>query len=158
MAGFLSWINGNFNVIQTIGIIGSLWTGILVSHREAKAKEADTLCTLAEQHRELWSEAIQKADLQRVLRPDADVGVKPATLAEEEFLNLVIVHWLKSWRIAKAGGIITAKELGVDAGKFFSLPLPRAIWEKTKKSRNPEFVRFVERAVERGGQLSAAGS
>jgi hypothetical protein len=37
--------------------------------------------------------------------------------------------------------------LALDAGEFFSLPLPRAVWEKTKKFRNPRFVRFVERAM-----------
>jgi hypothetical protein len=39
------------------------------------------------------------------------------------------------------------KELADDVREFFSLPLPRAVWEKTKKNRNRRFVRFVERAL-----------
>jgi len=147
MAGLSSWVDGNFNVIQTVGIIGSLWMGILAAHREAKAKEVENLLTIAAQHRELWSEAVQRPDLQRVFQTDVDVVAKSATVAEEEFLNLVVAHLLTSWRIAKAGGIIPEKELGVDVREFFSLPLPRAVWERTKKSRNRRFVRFVERAM-----------
>ena len=79
------------------------------------------------------------------------------TVAEEEFLNLAFAHFQTSWRIAKAGGIITLGELAIDAHDFLDLPLPRAVWEKTKRFRNPRFVRFVEQAmnlktaVENGG-------
>ena len=68
-------------------------------------------------------------------------------LAEEEFLNLVMAHFLTSWRIAKVGGIITLKELAADVQEFFNLPLPRAVWEKTKAFRNQRFVKFVEHAL-----------
>ena len=122
--------------------------GILAAHREAKAKEVENLLSIADHHRELWDEAINKADLQRVFQTDVDLSANPVTVTEEEFLNLVITHWLTSWRVANAGGIITVKELGIDASGFFSLPLPRAIWEKTKRTRNPKFVRFIERAIE----------
>jgi hypothetical protein len=60
----------------------------------------------------------------------------------------VIVHFQTGWWLAKSGGITTLGELKADARSFFALPLPRAVWEKTKGIRNRRFVRFVERAFQ----------
>jgi hypothetical protein len=117
------------------------------ANRDARAKEIDNLLSLSEQHRELWRAVPQRKDLSRIFRPDADVLPTPATVEETEFLNLVIVHFQTGWRIAKNGGLTTLKELGADVRGFFSLPLPRAVWEKTKAFRNRHFVRFVERSL-----------
>jgi hypothetical protein len=38
-----------------------------------------------------------------------------------------------------------------DVRSFFSLPLPKAVWEKTKIFQNQDFVKFVE-MCRRGGQ------
>lgn len=122
------------------------------ANREAKAKEVENLLTLSEHHRELWGAVPQRKDLERIFLADVDAELKPATVAETEFLNLVIVHFQTGWRIAKAGGITTLEEMTADVRGFFSLPLPRSVWEKTKEFRNPKFVRFVERAMKRGGR------
>jgi len=58
------------------------------------------------------------------------------------------VQYQITWSIAKTGGLVTLKELAADMRGFFSLPLPRAVWEETKRHRNPEFVQFVTRAIE----------
>lgn len=52
-------------------------------------------------------------------------------MAEAEFLNLVIVHFQTGWWIARAGGITALKEMKADIWSFFTLPLPRAVWEDT---------------------------
>ena len=109
--------------------------------------EIQNLLTLSEQHRNLWKEAYQREELQRVFREDVDLLGTPATVAEEEFLNVVIVQFQVGWHVGKAGGIITTRELSADVRGFFRLPLPRAAWEKTKAFRNPRFVRFVDRAL-----------
>ncbi|MDR3564511.1 MAG: DUF6082 family protein [Negativicutes bacterium] len=151
MGAFSSWVDGNwFNLIQTLGIMGSLCLTAAASNREAKAKEVENLLALAEHHQELWSGAAQRKDLERVFQPNADTQSKPATAAEMEFLNLAFVHFETSWWIARSGGIVTLEELRTDAHSFLALPLPRAVWEKTKQSRNREFVQFVDRAIEAG--------
>jgi hypothetical protein len=148
MGALSSWMDGNwFNVIQTVGIIGSLWLATGAANRDARAKEIENLLSLSDHHRELWHAIPQRKDLERVLQTDADVLLTPATVAETEFLNLVIVHFQTGWWIARAGGMTTLNEMKVDVGGFFSLPLPRAIWEKTKKLRNQRFVSFVEKAM-----------
>jgi hypothetical protein len=157
MAGFFSWIDGNFNVIQTFGILGSLWLAVAVGRREAKAKESENLLTIAEQHEQLWSRAYARKDLERIFLADADLS-QPISIAEAEFLRLVVSHFQTIWLIARAGGLLTLHELALDAGEFFALPLPRAVWEKTKQTRNPKFVRFVDRALDRCGRLTDAGA
>jgi len=148
MAGFDSWAEANwFNIIQTVGILGGILLAAAAANREAKAREIQNLLTISEHHREVWTELLRAAELQRVLQPDADVVGKPPTTREEECANLVIVQFLKSWRVANAGGLLTLKELGADVRGFCSLPLPRVVWEKTKAFRNQRFVRFVERAL-----------
>ena len=150
MASLYPWVEGNwFSIVQTVGVMGSLCLAAAAANREAKAREIENLLTISEHHRELWKGVYQRQDLERIFRADADVQTSAITVAEEEFVNLVIVHFLKGWRIAKIGGITTLDELATDVRGFFSLPLPHAVWEKTKTTRNPRFVRFVERALEK---------
>jgi hypothetical protein len=148
MGGISSWLDGNwFNLIQTVGIMGSLWLAAAAAIREAKAREIENLLTIAQNHRELWSGVYQRRELDRIFQMDADVKTIPVTVAEKEFLNLVMVHYQMGWRIAKAGGITTLTELAADVRGFFALPLPRSVWEKTKANRNPRFVLFVEQTL-----------
>jgi hypothetical protein len=148
MGALSSWVDGNwFNVIQTVGIIGSLWLATAAANRDARAKEIENLLSLSEHHRELWKAIPQRKDLGRVLQANVDVRLTPPTVAETEFLNLVFVHFQTGWWIARAGGMTTLKEMKADVRGFFSLPLPHAVWEKTKKMRNQRFVNFVERAM-----------
>ncbi len=159
MGEFPAWVEGNwFNLIQTAGIMGSLWLTASAARREAKAREIENLLVISEHHRELWAGVHQKPELERIFKEDSNPVAEPPTVAEEEFLNLVFLHYQTTWRIAKIGGIITEKELAADVRGFFSLPLPHAVWEKTKSRRNQQFVRFVGRALEPGGHLNRAGT
>lgn len=148
MGELSTWLGGNwFNLIQTIGIMGSLWLTAAAASREAKAREIENLLTISEHHRELWAGIHQRRELERIFQENPEVLSSSITTAEEEFLNLVMAHFQTSWRIAKVGGIITLKELAADVRRFFSLPLPCAVWKKTKKFRNRYFVQFVEKAL-----------
>ena len=148
MDGFSSWIDSNwFNIIQTVGIMGSLLMTAAAANRDSKAREVENLLTLNGQHRELWSGLIHQTELQRILKSDADVLNIPVTAAEREFLNLVFVHFQTGWTIAKSGALITLEEMKSDVREFFSLPLPRAVWEKTKSFRNRQFVKFIQVAL-----------
>jgi len=148
MAGFPSWFENNWSsVVGALGIIGSLLLTMSAARREAKSREIENLLTLSDHHREVWNSLRERPELDRILRTDADVLAKPITAAEEESVNLVMVQYLTAWRVAKAGGIVTLEELAADARGFFSLPLPQAVWKRTRSTRNPKFVRFVDRAI-----------
>lgn len=154
MTGSYSWVAENWSAaVGAVGIIGSLWMAILAAHREAKAREIENLLTISDHHRELWNAIQQKPGLSRILKSDVDISAAPVTTAEEEFVNLVMVHFLTTWRLARSGGIIAEGELMADVRGFFSLPLPQVVWEKTRQFRNPKFVRFVERALNRHARL-----
>jgi len=148
VAETIAWIEINwFQVVQTVGIMCGLWFTAASFRQAAKAKEAKNILALSEQHRALWSEARQREELLRVFQAESIVLNSPITTAEEVFLNEVIVHYESGWQMAKAGTVLTLKSLAADIQGFFNLPLPRAVWEKTKKFRNPKFVRFVEDAM-----------
>ena len=148
MAGITPWLDGNwFNLLQALGIIGTLLFAGIGVHREAKAREVENLLTLAAHHRELWSHFIGKKELERVFNPSVNLNETPPTVAETEFLNLLIVQIQTGWRIATGGGITSLNEMQSDIQGTFSLPLPRAVWEQTKRFRNRKFVRFVEAAL-----------
>jgi hypothetical protein len=100
-----------------------------------------------ERHRALWSETHQRKDLERVLLKEVDLAAQPMTVAEAEFIDSAILHFETGWRLEKIMKRGEMKLLARDAGEFFSLPLPHAVWEKTKQFRNQRFVRFVERAI-----------
>jgi hypothetical protein len=148
MVEFGAWTEANwFNVFQTVGIVGGLILAAAAAVREARAREIQNLLTISDQHREVWSELLMSPELKRILQRDADISAEPPTSREEASVNLVIVQYLKAWRIARMGGLLTLKELAVDISGFFSFPLPLAVWEKTTRFRNRRFVRFVEQAL-----------
>ena len=66
----------------------------------------------------------------------------------------IVQHFETGWRVEKIMKRGELKFLARDAANFFRLPLPRAVWEKTKVFRNPKFVRFVERAMTRPKDMS----
>ena len=80
---------------------------------------------------------------------------RPLTIEEDLFMRRVILHFETGWRIEKIRNRGELSLLSRDIGEFFSLPLPRAAWEKTKEFRNPKFVRFVERALKKENQPAA---
>jgi hypothetical protein len=155
MVWFPLWIESNwFNVIQTVGIVGSLWMGAAAAHREAKAREIENLLTITTQHRDLWAQAQTRKDLRRVLQSDVDVQKSPLTQQEFIFLNSVIVHLELGWLMSRSGAAIKMRELENDLRGFISLPLPRTVWEKTNEFRNQQFVKFVEGALTGGADSS----
>lgn len=143
-----SWLDGNwFNLVQTVGIVGSLLMAAGAASREAKAREIENILTLSGHHQSLWSSIAEKPELQRIFNNNPDALTNPVTVNEELALNEIFAHYLTGWRVASAGGITTLRELSDDVADFFALPLPHAVWEQTKKHRNKRFVRFVENAL-----------
>jgi hypothetical protein len=102
MVAFSSWAAENwFNLFQTLGIMGSLWLAAVAAHHSAKARDSENLLKISEHHRELWREARQRPELQRIFLSDDSVFAKPLSVTEEVFLNEVILHFQTSWRISQ---------------------------------------------------------
>jgi hypothetical protein len=142
------WFRDNwFPVLQTIGIVGGLvFTGISI-RQATSARKASDLLALTEQHRELWNQIYTRPGLERVDAKSVDLLANPITVAEERFLNEVIVHFQLGWQLARRGSLLSLETMRADAGTFFNLPLPKAVWQNTRGARDPEFVQFIEESL-----------
>ena len=98
-------------------------------------------------HRDVWTEFYRRPELKRVLSDRADVGQDEITREEEIFINLVVLHLSCVFYARKTGLVFKLEGLRRDVGWFFSLPIPRAVWSKTKLLQNDDFVMFVETCV-----------
>ena len=150
MTPFLAWLDTNwFSLLQSLGIAGGLLFTAVTVHRDAQHRHVSNMLTLLEQHRDLWSEVHTRPELARVMATEVDLVTRPLTVAEERFLNLVIVHFHTGWQLARDGVIHSLAVMAADAQGFFSLPLPRAVWDQSKAQREPDFVHFVDAALSR---------
>ena len=151
-----------FSIAQTIGIGGSLiFYGIScqqqanaqkeqaeAQRQQAKAQDTQNFIAFTDRHHLVWSEAYQKPELERVFHAKVDLQATPPSVAEEQFLNVIFVHYETGWQVAKNSYERYLKPLARDAANFLSLPLPSAVWEKTKSARDPQFVEFVDDAIQ----------
>ena len=141
---------------EIVGILGGVIFGaggLAISNitlsRNTKATELDNFAGLMQMHRDLWEGASQRPELKRIFEKDADVSNVGPTVQEEEFLNIAFGHFQFGWGIAKSSAFVTLDELRDDLHDFFSFPLRRVVWKKLTSGRNSEFIRFVDREIER---------
>lgn len=141
----LHWITQNwFDILSAVGIIGGLFFTAISLRSETKTREIANLLTVTTNHREIWKEFFRQPELSRVLDASVDLATEPITHLEREFVNFVILHLSSVYYAMKDDVIIRLDGLRKDAGSFLSLPIPQAIWEKTKVFQNKDFVVFVE--------------
>ena len=139
------WLLQNwFNFLSAIGIIAGLVFTAVSLRSETKTRRVANLLTITANHREIWKEYINDAEVTRVLDPVADLVRQPVTRGEEMFVNLVILHTNSAYYAMKDQLVVKLEGLRRDVAQFFSLPIPKAIWENTKLVQNDEFVDFVE--------------
>jgi hypothetical protein len=147
VGGVARWLTDNwFTLLQSVGIFFGLVFAGLSFRRDARARQTSDLLSLTEQHRELWSELHRRPDLGRVLRKEVDLLSAPMTEAEEEFLNVVCVHFYTGWLLAKSGALplLSMEAVASDVRSFFALPLPRFFWRNARSGRDTRFVEFVD--------------
>lgn len=145
----ISFLHENWlNLAQTISLLGGGLLAMVVFLRENRGRKLGHFLTLAQQHRELWSEAHRRPELARIFQSEVDLIANPISPVEEEFLYLVIVHFQTGWLLANDAAFLDKRNMAADAKAFFSLPLPRTVWNATRADRDPKFVRFIERALE----------
>ena len=145
MGTYFHWLSDNwFPLIQTLGIIGGLVFTALSIRQSTNARKASDLLALTEQHRHLWNEVYSRPGLTRIYEEKIDLLANPVTVSEERFLNEVIVHFQTGWQLSCHGSLLTLQAMRADASTFFKLPLPHAVWQQTKKARDPNFVHFIE--------------
>jgi hypothetical protein len=145
MAG---WISDNwFNLLSAVGIIASLLFTAVSLRSETKTRRIDNLLDLTESHRELWTTVFDHPELSRVLDATADLSKQPITLAESLYVGLAIQHLGSAYQAMKSGIAIRQDGLCDDIKTFFSRPIPKTVWEKSKTLQNKDFVGFVQTSL-----------
>lgn len=144
--GFLEWASHNwFSLLQSAGIIGSLvFTGLALRLDTKERRTANELA-ITQAHRELWTNFSKRPELSRVLDPLADLATRPVTTQEQMFILQLVVHLNTALDVLKAGRLEDSDEtLRKDIRWFFSLPVPKAVWEQVRARQDAAFVRFVD--------------
>lgn len=118
-------------------------TGAASLRSETKTRRVANLLTITANYREVWKEFFHSAELIRLIDPSADVVKKPVTPAEKYFVNMIISHTSSMYEALKDELVTKQDGLRRDVGSFLSLPIPQAVWEKTKVFQNADFVAFV---------------
>jgi len=146
--GAWEWISQNwFDLFSSVGIIGGLWFTAVSLHSETKTRRVANLLTITANHREIWKEFFGKPELVRVIEPSADVTKKPISPAEEFFVNMIVSHTSSVYEALKDDLVIKQENLRRDVKSFFSLPVPKAVWHKTKLLQNQDFAAFIDSSL-----------
>jgi len=143
--GFSEWFGQNwFIMLQSVSIIGSLLFTAVSLREGTKAQRISNLLTMTDHHREIWTQLYSRPELSRVLDPEADVERSPVGEEEEVFINLLILHLNSAYQAMNEGLFLKPEGLRKDMHRFFSLPVPKAVWERNKAFQDKTFVSFIE--------------
>lgn len=144
----MGWIGENwFPLMQSAGIVAGLLLPVVALRRDAAGRRTANLLALGQQHRELWTQAVERPELCRIFRDSVDLLTQPVTPPEFEFMNMVIHHFNTGWELAKQGEVLTLETMSLDVATFFCLPIPKSVWKETRDRRDPQFVAFIEECL-----------
>jgi hypothetical protein len=142
------WFTENwFNLFSSLGIIGGLWFTAVSLRSETKTRRIANLLTITANYREVWKEFFRSPELARVIDPAADVTKQPVTPAEEMFVGLIISQMCSVFYATNDELLIKLEGSRRDMKLFFSLPVPKAVWTKSKLLQNLDFAAFIESSL-----------
>jgi len=142
------WLTENwFNLFSSLGIIGGLWFTAVSLHSETKTRRIANLLTVTANYREIWKEFFHSPILARVIDPAVDVTQSPITPVEELFVGLIISHINSVFYATNDALVVEWEGLRRDVGLFFSLPVPNAVWQRTKLLQNQDFAAFIDSSL-----------
>lgn len=148
MGDMAQWLAENwFNLFSSLGIIGGLWFTAVSLHSETKTRRIANLLTITANYREVWKEFFRSPELARVIDSSADVAKQPVTPAEEFFVSMIISHISSVYEALKDELVTKQEGLRRDVKSFFSLPVPKAVWNNTKLLQNQDFAAFIESSL-----------
>jgi hypothetical protein len=148
MRGMTQWFAENwFNLFSAVGIIAGLWFTAFSLRSDVKTRQVANLLTITANHREIWKQLLDNQKLERVCDANADTSKQPITDAERVFVTLVILHVNSVYYAMNGQLVVKYEELRRDISEFFSLPIPAAVWRKTKPLQNHDFADFIESSL-----------
>lgn len=149
MGDMEQWLANNwFNLLSAVGVIASLLFTAVSFRSDTKTRRVANLLALTANHRELWKQYLNQPTLARVLDASADVASQPLTREEEIFVNMVIHHISTAYHATHDELLTKLVGSRKDIGQFFSLPIPKAVWTKTKLLQNQDFAAFIDSSLQ----------
>ena len=143
--GVLYWLAENWlNLAQTIGIVGGLVFTAHALRRDEKARTITNTIAVNEQYSRIWHEFYERPELARILKKDVDLNKQPVSNDEALFVKTLLLHLDVVRRTMKAGIFVKIQGLQKDIRDFFTLPIPKSVWETIKPFQDGDFVAFVE--------------
>ena len=149
MGGMEKWLAEHwFDLFSTLGIIGSLCFAAVSLRSETKTRRIANFLSITANYREIWKEFLNQPKLARVLDAAANVERQSVTADEELFVNMVILHISTTYYAMNDELLMKLEGSRKDIAEFFSLPVPKAVWVKTKLLQNHDFASFVNSVLE----------
>jgi hypothetical protein len=141
----LRWMADNWvTMLNAVGVVGGLFFTAAALHSQTETQRVANLLTITANHREIWKEFFRRPELARVLESSVDLTIESIAPEERIFVNMVTLHTSSVFESLKNELVTKQEGLRCDVWWFFSLPIPQAVWEKTKLLQNDDFVEFVE--------------
>ena len=149
MAGMGKWLTENwFTLLNAVGVVGGLFFTSISLRSETKTRKISNLLIMTSNHREVWKELLNRPHLARVLDESVDVSKQPITPEEWKFVSFVVLHTSSMYEALKDELVTKQQGLRRDVAAFFSLPIPKAVWEETRPFQNDDFAAFMESCTE----------
>lgn len=145
MEFLLHWIKEHgFDLMGVLGIVASLGFTAFSFKKDESSRRIGNLLALTAAHRDIWSQLFTRPELARILEPEVDLVRKPVTNEEALFVTFLLLHLNATWQAMEEGVFRTRQAVARDIRWFFSRPIPKSVWEKSKAFQDPKFARFVE--------------
>ena len=143
----IRWMSQHgFDLLSAAGIVSGFLFTSASFRADTRSRRLANLITLTQQHRDIWEKTLQKPHLHRVTDPKVELGITPITPEESQFVVLLILHlycWFRALQNREVRGV---EGLSRDMKLFFSLPIPRRVWEEKRAFQDRDFVEFVDKA------------
>lgn len=155
--GIGEWVVQNwFGLLQTVAITTGLFATVHNIRVDRRERMVTTQFRIAAADREIWSRLADNPRLDRVLREDVDLSRSPMAIEEELLVQFLILHLRATFKARQAKMDFADDQIGLDMRSFFTLPIPREVWRRSRQFQDSDFVEFVERSIEPSGSPDRA--
>ena len=146
--GIGEWFLQNwFNLFSVIGVIGGLTFTAISVRSDTETRRIGNLLTLTNNQRQLLQVFYQKLELSRILDSSADTESLTVNRGEKIYTSALIQHLASTFRAMKSDLTVKPEGLRRDVREFFSLPIPKVVWEDVRNFHDSDFVIFVEKCL-----------
>lgn len=146
--GFLEWAaQHGLEFLQTASIVVGFYATVHTIREDTRVRKIGNLFALTTAHREIWSRLYEQPELARIDLHSVDLRANPVTHEEELFVHTLVLHLRAAFKARELGMQFNDDALIADIYHFFTCPIPRWVWERSKTFQDSDFVKFVDRCI-----------